>query len=141
MINIITITQALLEKNSIFIDTRTPKEYAEDHLPNAVNIPLFSNEERAIVGTMYKQVSKEKAIETGMELFSKKLPQFMNTINKYKDRELIIYCWRGGMRSKTVASLLDGLGYNVKQLIGGHKQYRAYVRERLEQFQLKPKLI
>src|SRR3989338_5502706 len=91
MINIITITQALLEKNSIFIDTRTPKEYAEDHLPSAVNIPIFSNEERAIIGTMYKQVSKEKAIEKGVELFSQKLPHFMAQINQYKKKKLHSY--------------------------------------------------
>src|SRR3989338_5876993 len=141
MINIITITQALLEKNSIFIDTRTPKEYAEDHLPSAVNIPIFSNEERAIIGTMYKQVSKEKAIEKGVELFSQKLPHFMAQINQYKKKQLLIYCWRGGMRSRTVTALLESLGYQVKQIEGGYKAYRQYVREKLHSYQLKPKLI
>lgn len=141
MVATISITSALQQKNVLFIDTRTPTEFAEDHLPNAVNIPLFSTDERAIVGTMYKQVSKEKAIEKGIEIFSSKLPQFMNMVNRYKDRELIIYCWRGGMRSKIVASLLDSLGYHVQQLIGGHKQYRTYVREKLAQYQLKPKLV
>lgn len=141
MVTTIPIYEALKRKNAIFIDTRTPNEFAEDRLPGAINIPIFSNEERAIVGTMYKQISKEKAIEKGIELFSQKLPEFMKEVHQYKDREIIVYCWRGGMRSKTVVSLLDGLSYNVKQLIGGHKHYRAYVRERLDKFQLKPKLI
>jgi len=141
MFTTITVTQALQLKNAIFIDTRTPAEFAEDCLPNAINIPIFSNDERAMVGTIYKQVSREKAIEKGIEFFSSKLPEFMQEVNKYKEKELIIYCWRGGMRSKSVVALLDSLGYNVKQLEGGHKAYRAYVRERLQNFELKPKLI
>ncbi|MDP3734147.1 MAG: tRNA 2-selenouridine(34) synthase MnmH [Nanoarchaeota archaeon] len=140
MIPKISVEKAV-HSNAIFIDTRTPKEFAEDHLPNAVNIPLFSNDERAIIGTLYKQVSQEKAIEKGVELFSQRLPDFMREIHKVKDKELIIYCWRGGMRSKAVVSLLAALGYNVQQLEGGHKQYRRYVREKLEQYTITPKLI
>ncbi|MBI2666083.1 tRNA 2-selenouridine(34) synthase MnmH [Candidatus Woesearchaeota archaeon] len=157
----ITVQQALQHKEAIFIDTRTPQEFAEDCLPNAINIPIFSDDERAMVGTIYKQISREKAIEKGIEFFSQKLPDFMNKINTLiekwiekgnkkeenktennkKDKELIIYCWRGGMRSKSVTALLDSLGYNVKQLEGGHKEYRAYVRERLQNYQLKAKLV
>lgn len=140
MIPKITIEKAL-QTNATFIDTRTPTEFAEDHLPNARNIPLFSNDERAIIGTIYKQVSQEKAIEKGVELFSQRLPDFMREINKVKDKELIIYCWRGGMRSRAVVSLLAALGYNVQQLEGGHKQYRRYVREKLQQYTIKPKLV
>ena len=137
----ITVTAAVQRKNILFIDTRTPQEFSEDHLPRAINIPIFSNEERAVIGTMYKQVSKEKALETGVTLFSRKLPEFMKEISKYQQQELIIYCWRGGMRSKTVTALLDSLGYTVYQLEGGHKAYRKYIREQLEQFHLKPKLV
>jgi tRNA 2-selenouridine synthase len=136
----IKIEAALKKENTILIDTRTPKEFAADHLPNAINVPLLSNEERAIVGTLYKQVSRDKAIERGLELFSKRMPNFMAKINEHKDKEIIIYCWRGGMRSRTVVALLNSLDYNVKQLQGGYKEYRKYVRERLENYLLKPKM-
>lgn len=141
MVPTISVEKALQSSNAIFIDTRTPQEFAEDHLPDAVNIPIFSNDERAVIGTLYKQVSQEKALEKGVELFSQRLPNFMREINKFKDKELIIYCWRGGMRSKAVVSLLDALKYNVCQMEGGHKQYRQYVRECLENYIIKPKLI
>lgn len=141
MVATIPVEQALTLSNAVFVDTRTPKEFEEDHLPNAINIPLLSNEERAIVGTLYKQVSQEKAIEKGLEFFSTKLPEFMRRVQPYKNNSIIVYCWRGGMRSKTVASLLDSLGYTVFQLLGGYKQYRRYVRETLDAFTLKPTLI
>ena len=136
----ISITEAL-QKEAIFIDTRTPKEYQEDHLPKALNIPMFLNDQRAVIGKIYKQISQDKAIQKGIELFSKRLPEFMKEINQYKDKQLIIYCWRGGMRSKTVVSLLDSLGYNVLQLDGGHKEYRRHIVRRLQTAQVKPKLI
>ncbi|PIN73214.1 tRNA 2-selenouridine(34) synthase MnmH [Candidatus Woesearchaeota archaeon CG10_big_fil_rev_8_21_14_0_10_45_16] len=138
---VITITEALNFKDAVFIDTRTPKEYEEDHLPGAINLPILSNEERAIVGTLFKQVSKEKAIKQGMQFFSPKLPHFLEEITKYKDKRIIIYCWRGGMRSKTVVSLFSALGYDVEQLQGGYKSYRLHVRERLSRYVLKPKII
>lgn len=141
MIPKITVEKALQRHDTLFIDTRTPKEFAEDHLPNALNIPIFSTDERTIIGTLYKQVSQEKAVEKGIEFFSQRLPDFMREINKVKDQELIIYCWRGGMRSRAVVSLLAALGYTVQQLEGGHKQYRRYIREKLEQYTIKPKLV
>jgi len=140
MVQTIFVKEAL-KQDAVFIDTRTPAEYEEDHLPHAINIPIFSNEERAIVGTIYQQVSQEQAIEQGVEIFSQKLPHFLKEISQYKDRQIIIYCWRGGMRSKTVTALLESLNYHVLQLEGGHKAYRTYIRERLTNFQLKPKLI
>jgi tRNA 2-selenouridine synthase len=136
----IKVTEAII-KGAIFIDTRTSKEFSEDHLPGAINLPILSNEERHVVGITYKQVSKDKAIEKGIEYFSKKLPKFMQEINKYKDKQIIFYCWRGGMRSKAVVSLLDSLNYNVLQLEGGYKAYRTFVREELTNYKFKPKLI
>ncbi len=141
MVTTITAEQALQEKEVLFLDTRTPKEFAEDHLPNAINLPILSNEERAVVGTTYKQVSQEKAIEQGIEFFSQKMPEFMKAISQYKNEKLIVYCWRGGMRSRTVVALLESLGYHVQQLQGGYKAYREVVRQRLSSFQLKPTLI
>lgn len=137
----VTVEQALAAKDAVFLDTRTPKEFAEDHLPNAINLPILSNEERAVVGTVYKQVSQEKAIEQGIEFFSKKMPEFMKEAGKYKGKNIIVYCWRGGMRSRTVVSLLESFGYDVRQLEGGYKKYREYVRGKLYSFPIKPKFV
>ncbi|MBI2103164.1 tRNA 2-selenouridine(34) synthase MnmH [Candidatus Woesearchaeota archaeon] len=141
MVTKVAIEQALSEKDIILLDTRTPKEFQEDHLPNAINLPLLSNEERAVVGTVYKQVSQEKAIEQGIEFFSQKMPEFMKEAAKYKGKKIIVYCWRGGMRSRTVVSLLESFGYHVRQLDGGYKKYREYVRERLYHYSLRPKCV
>ncbi len=141
MVQTISVEQALLEKDIILLDTRTPKEFQEDHLPNAINLPILSDEERAVVGTIYKQVSQEKAIEQGIEFFSKKMPEFMKETAKYKADNIIVYCWRGGMRSRIVVSLLESFGYNVRQLSGGYKSYRAYVKEKLYHYQIKPRFV
>ncbi len=141
MTSTISIENALQLPNTIFIDTRTPLEFSEDHLPQAINLPLLSNEERAIVGTIYKQESKEEAIEKGQQYFNEKLPSFMKEIEKHKDKTIIVNCWRGGMRSRVIVDLLRALGYNAFQLQGGYKEYRKYVQEQLENFQLKSKLV
>ena len=141
MIKTVSIEEALQLKNVAFIDTRTPKEFAEDHLPNAINLPILSNEERHLVGIIYNQVSQEKAVEQGLSYFSKKLPEFINEVNKYKNQQIIFYCWRGGMRSRAVTALLDSLGYNVLQLEGGYKSFRKFVQERLNTYNLNQKII
>ncbi|MBS3170078.1 tRNA 2-selenouridine(34) synthase MnmH [Candidatus Woesearchaeota archaeon] len=141
MVTKINVEEALKEPGIVFLDTRTPQEFAEDHVLSAVNLPLLSNEERAVVGTIYKQVSQEKAIEQGIEFFSKKMPLFIKEASRYKDKKIIVYCWRGGMRSRTVTSLLESFDYNVRQLEGGYKKYREYVRERLYNYPLTAKFI
>src|SRR3989338_7173048 len=112
MSNTISIQHALQEQNAVFIDTRTPKEFQEDHLPHAINVPILSNEERAIVGTIYKQQSKEEAIERGVQFFQQKLPAFMSEIEKYKDKKIIVNCWRGGGGGRVIVEMLSSLGYN-----------------------------
>jgi tRNA 2-selenouridine synthase len=139
MVENIKVTEAL-KTNAIFIDTRTPKEFQLDHLPNAINIPILSNEERHLIGITYKK-SKEAAVQQGINYFSKKLPNFMEQVNKYKAKQIIFYCWRGGMRSRAVTALLESLNYNVLQLQGGYKAFREHVRYQLENYQLKPKLM
>ena len=140
MVEQVQIETVLKQEGYIFIDTRSPAEFMLDHLPNAINIPLFSNEERAVVGTLYKQVSRDKAIEQGIEYFSDKLPALLKLFEPYKTKKLVIYCWRGGMRSKVVASFLDSIGYQTVQLQGGYKTYREHVRNRLAALEL-PKTI
>ena len=140
MVNKINIKKALELKNIIFIDTRSPKEFAEDHILEAVSIPILSDEERAVVGTIYKQVSTEQAIEKGKEYYEEKIPRITEKIKKYAGKTLVVYCWRGGMRSAVMSTLFESLGFEVFQLEGGYKSYRKYVRESLENLEI-PKLI
>lgn len=141
MVEKITVEEAFKLKDTLFIDVRTPKEYEEDHILGAINVPLLSNEERHEIGIIYKQQSREKAIEKGLEVFPNKIPSIYNAVKNHKDKTIIVYCARGGMRSKIIASLLDSLGYKVLQMEGGYKLFRHYLRSQLSSFQLKPKII
>jgi tRNA 2-selenouridine synthase len=117
-----------------FVDVRAPIEFEEDHIPGAINIPLLSNEERAIVGTLYKKEGKENAIDKGLEFISPKLPEM---IKQYKElNNIIIYCFRGGMRSNSIASLLNSMGIEVEVLERGYKEYRKFVMEKLEKVKI-----
>ena len=140
MVKIISVEEAL-KKPGIFVDTRTPLEFEEDNLPGAVNIPVLSNEERAIVGTQYLKESHDSGIQTGMNYFHKNLPAILFAAQQYKDKTLFVYCWRGGLRSKIVAEALEHIGFTVYQVEGGYKSYRAYVQQELQQYHLKAKLI
>ncbi len=118
----------------IFIDLRTEKEFEAETVPNAVNIPVFSNEERAIVGTLYKKESPKIATEAAVKFVSKKLPEIFDKINDLdKQRKtLVFFCARGGMRSSSVVGLFTGLKFNVAKLDFGYKGYRDYVNKNLE---------
>ncbi len=136
----ITVQEALKLKNAVFIDVRAPLEFEEDHLLDAINFPILSDEERHIVGTIYKQVSQNLAIEKGMGYYQEKIPRLIEFVSQFQGRPLIVYCWRGGLRSKIICDLFESLGYPTYQLKDGYKAYRAMVLEELTNFQLKPKL-
>jgi len=121
------------------IDVRSPKEFNEATIPGSVNIPVFSNEERVEVGTIYKQVGQEAAKEKGLEIFSNKLPEFIAAF-KTIDTPKTVFCWRGGMRSKTAATVLDLMGVEVARLSGGIRAYRNWVMEQLENLDFPPDL-
>ncbi|MDP3729096.1 MAG: tRNA 2-selenouridine(34) synthase MnmH [bacterium] len=133
--------EEVYRENYLFVDVRSPKEFTEDHIPGAVNIPLFSNEERAIVGTLYKQVGKDVAIDKGLEIVGNKLPEMIKEYQQYKNKRIIVYCWRGGMRSGSVVGLLESLKFDVEQLENGYKDYRRFVREELEKVSIPPLVI
>ncbi len=111
------------------IDVRSPGEFQKGHIPGAFNIPLFSNDERAHVGTVYKQQSKESAMEVGYTYVNPKLNQFISESFKVAPSgEVIVHCWRGGMRSSSFAAHLDKNGFKeVKVVVGGYKAYRKMV--------------
>ena len=113
------------------IDVRTPAEYEVGHIPHAFNVPLFSNEERAHIGTVYKQQSREKAIEIGRSYASKKLDWYLSETGKVSSGgPVIIHCWRGGMRSEAFAEHLVKNGFSEVYVIeGGYKAFRRTVLE------------
>ena len=136
-----------LSKGNVVIDVRSPSEYAHAHIPGAVNLPLFSDEERKQVGTTYKQVSRETAIKIGLEYFGPKMKPLVESVEQLVDennktsvepgtspsKKVFVYCWRGGMRSGAVSWLLNLYGFKVYTLIGGYKTFRKYVLEIFEQ--------
>jgi tRNA 2-selenouridine synthase len=116
------------------IDVRSPGEFEHGHIPGAVNIPLFDNEERAKVGTKYKQISKEAAILLGLDIVGPKLSTFVKQAKKIAPQgQVLVHCWRGGMRSGSFAWLLNTAGLKVVTLQKGYKAYRQEVLHFFEQ--------
>jgi tRNA 2-selenouridine synthase len=115
-------------KNRPIIDVRSPAEYAHAHIPKAINIPLFDDDERAIVGTCYKKDGKDAAVLLGLELVGPKLAHFVREAKRIAPKgEVLVHCWRGGMRSGSFAWLLRTAGFVVQTLEGGYKAYRNHV--------------
>ena len=119
-------------KLDIILDVRSPGEYDHAHIPTALSLPLFTNEERKIVGTAYKQESREKAIKIGLDFFGTKTVKIIEAVEKIitdkkAGKEVGVHCWRGGMRSAAIAWLLDLYGFKVYLLQGGYKTYRHWV--------------
>ena len=133
MIRRVSVFDFLLQSSdSLIIDVRSPLEYKKGHIPGAQNIALFTDDERSVVGTLYKQLGKQEAVLQGLELIGPKLASFVKSVQKLTDKKaLFIYCWRGGMRSGSFGWLLDISGYDVFLLEGGYKSYRNFA---LEQF-------
>ncbi len=109
------------------IDARSEGEYAEDHLPGAVNWPSLHDEERKIVGTQYKQISQFEAKKLGAALVAKNIAEHIqrDVLDKPKEWQPLVYCWRGGKRSGSLALILDQIGFRVTLVDGGYKAFRA----------------
>ena len=139
----ITLEETQKLSQPIYIDMRSPGEFSIGHIFGAINIPIFTNDERAEVGTIYKQVGTEQAKDLGLSIVSKKLPDLVTQIRTlYKTgRPVVIYCWRGGMRSQSIVSVLNLLGVQAYQLLGGYKTYRRHVLDSLQNFKIYPKII
>jgi tRNA 2-selenouridine synthase len=115
------------------LDARSPAEFAEDHIPGAQSFPVLSNEERARVGTIYKQESPFAAKKLGAALVARNIARHVETafIDKPRTWRPLVYCWRGGKRSGAFAHILREIGWDAKTLEGGYKAYRRHVVERL----------
>lgn len=113
------------------VDVRAPIEYGQGHIPGAVNIPLFDDHERKVVGTAYKQVNREAAMYAGLEFAGKKLVRLAKEGERISanNKTLLVHCWRGGMRSRSMVWLFETMGIRCYLLEGGYKSFRRYVRE------------
>ncbi len=129
----------LLAKTHPVLDVRSPGEYEKAHIPGAYSLPLFTDEERAVVGTAYKQRGRQPAIKIGLDYFGVKMRSMVTEVealiasrpatSETAPNIVLVHCWRGGMRSAGVAWLLDLYGFNVYSLAGGYKNYRGWVHE------------
>lgn len=133
MIHSLDIEQFLnLAESTPIVDVRTPLEFAHASIPGAYNLPIFSNEERVLVGTCYKQKGREEAILLGFDLTGPKWSGFIkDALEIAPEKKILVHCWRGGMRSGAMAWALSLYGFDVYLLIGGYKRYRNWV---LDQF-------
>ena len=128
-----------ISKDLPIIDVRTPAEFGDGHITGAINIPIFSNEERAVVGTKYKQESRDTAIAKALEYIAEKTDHYLDELQRLVTlQEICIYCWRGGFRSEGMGHLFQTTGKRVYRLQGGYKSYRNFV---LDSFNTKYKLI
>ncbi|MFI5150838.1 MAG: tRNA 2-selenouridine(34) synthase MnmH [Bacteroidia bacterium] len=110
------------------IDVRSPGEYEKGHIPGAHNIPLFTNEERARVGTLYKKTGKDEAVMLGLEIVGPKMAGFVKESRALAvNNKVLVHCWRGGMRSGSFAWLLQTSGIEASTLRQGYKAYRRHV--------------
>ncbi|EHK63204.1 tRNA 2-selenouridine(34) synthase MnmH [Achromobacter arsenitoxydans] len=109
------------------IDVRTPLEFADDHIPGACNAPVLSNEERVLIGTMYKQISPFEASRAGAAIVARNIARHLETT--FADRPQrwrpLVYCWRGGKRSGSMTLMFNMIGWRARQLDGGYKSYRG----------------
>jgi tRNA 2-selenouridine synthase len=131
----IPIQHVIDTEDSLFIDVRSPSEFREGNIPGSINLPIFSDEERAEVGTTYKVQGQDPAKWLGMQLVSPKIPKILEEIGSHAKtgKKPIIYCWRGGMRSKAITTFAEMSGLEVKRLTGGFRSYRHWVIENLNE--------
>lgn len=117
------------------IDVRTPAEFALDHIPGAINCPVLTNEERIVVGTIYKQQSAFEANKIGAAMIARRIAEHIdNTFSQYpKEWKPLIYCWRGGGRSGAMAHILNKIGWHAHILQGGYKAFRRHVVAQLKE--------
>ncbi|WP_161890096.1 tRNA 2-selenouridine(34) synthase MnmH [Pontibacter russatus] len=131
MVNTIAIEEFIQKAATLpVLDVRAPKEYEVGHIPQAHSFPIFDDNQRAVIGTAYKQQGHDPAVLIGLDLFGPKMSGFVKEAGRLaQDKELLVHCWRGGMRSGAMAWLLSFSGYTVHLLQGGYKAYRHLMQE------------
>lgn len=118
--------------NLPILDVRSPSEFLQGHIPGAKSLPLFTDEERAQVGIRYKHSGREFAVKLGLQIAGPKLPWYADEAQRLAPgKKALVHCWRGGMRSESIAWLLHMAGFEVQVLEGGYKAYRKHIRSQL----------
>ncbi len=138
----ITVEEAL-KRDYRFVDTRTPEEFEEFHIPGAYNVPLFSSDEREKISRVYYERGEKEARLYALELAGPKLHRIVRKIKEIKEREgrVVVYCWRGGMRSLAVAAICSLAGVSVPRLSGGYRAFRQYILKRMDEILKDKKLL
>ncbi|HSJ67265.1 MAG TPA: tRNA 2-selenouridine(34) synthase MnmH [Anditalea sp.] len=122
-----------LRKQHPILDARSELEFDQSHIPSAINLPILNNEERKIIGTIYKNKGSEEAILAGFEIVGPRFHTIIkNAISLFPEKKIITYCWRGGMRSQIISWLLSMAGFKVYRLEGGYKTYRTFTSEQVQ---------
>lgn len=132
----LNIDEFLLKSDSGFLllDARSEKEFEQGHIPSAVNLPILNNDHRHMVGTTYVRQGKNDAVWLGFQLAGPFFGSFIQTVNNLtKEKTILVYCWRGGMRSAILSWVLSTAGYSVVTLKGGYKTYRNFVLQKIEE--------
>lgn len=126
---------ALRDRGALLVDARSPAEYAEASIPGALNVPILDDAERAEVGTLYKQAGRQAARRRGVEIVAPKIPALLARVADARltgSPPVVVFCWRGGMRSRALTQFLELAGIPARQMAGGHKGFRSLVREFFE---------
>jgi len=128
----LNISSFLLKSTQIpVLDVRSPAEFQQGHMPEAISFPLFQNDERKIIGTLYKQKGRENAILKSIEMTGPRMHKFVSQAKKLtRKNQLLLYCWRGGMRSSSLAWIIGLTGIKTYTLQGGYKSYRSHVLQK-----------
>lgn len=135
-------------ENPLLVDVRTPGEFREDHLPGAINVPVISGSEREEVGTIYRD-DPFRARKRGARMIAERLPDLLDQIERRlaetsenpQNHPVVLYCWRGGLRSDSLGLVLDRIGYHIHRLKGGYRSFRHRIRTFFEHFDRKNDIV
>lgn len=134
MSNIIDVETFLTASDLPVIDVRSPGEFESGHIPNAINIPIFDDDERAEIGTLYKQTGKEQAMIRGLQIVGKKAAELISSLESAQiGSDCFVHCWRGGLRSEGFAWFMRGCGYQPQRITGGYKAFRTVAHDAFAQ--------
>ncbi|RFU65391.1 tRNA 2-selenouridine(34) synthase MnmH [Peribacillus glennii] len=131
----LSVDEFIKKNDAVAVDVRSPIEFAEGSIPKARNIPLFTNGEREEIGTIYKKEGPAAAKWRAMEVVAPKIPALLSEIRKVKEsgKEPVLYCWRGGSRSQSMAAFAALSGLEVPRIVGGYRAYRERILEKIPQ--------
>ena len=122
-------------ENPVIVDIRSPEEFKNFHIPGAINVPLFDDEQKKLIGKVYREEGVDKALKVGEEIGKSRLKEILDAFLELKGsyKNIVVYCWRGGMRSQSLCQALTELGVETLRLKGGYRTYRRYILKRTEE--------